>query len=122
MKLTNNHIYTYTKQLIESFQDSAQYLPIKLNFFIQKNKEILLGLTQEIEKNREEIIRHYADVNDADGSYTVAQENVNALNSELYDLGNIEQEVEIRTIKFDTIPDDISLTTGQMEAIMFMID
>jgi hypothetical protein len=37
-------------------------------------------------------------------------------------LFDLEQEVAICTISIDKIDDNLSLTTGQMEAIMFMIE
>jgi hypothetical protein len=43
-------------------------------------------------------------------------------NKELNDLFNLEQEVQIYTINIDNLSDDITITTAQMEAIMFMIE
>jgi ligand-binding sensor domain-containing protein len=45
-----------------------------------------------------------------------------ALTKELEDLFNLEQEVNIYKINIDNFGDDIVLTTGQMEALLFMID
>ena len=39
MILTNNEIYNYTRALLEAFQDGEQRLPIKVNFYLQKNKK-----------------------------------------------------------------------------------
>jgi hypothetical protein len=44
MIMTNNEIYTHTRQLMEAFSDSEQKLPIKINFYLQKNKTTLLAL------------------------------------------------------------------------------
>jgi hypothetical protein len=41
---------------------------------------------------------------------------------ELNDLFNLEQDVQIYTINIDSFGDDLTITTAQMEAIMFMID
>jgi hypothetical protein len=49
MKLTNSEIYSYANKLIEVFQDKTQKLPIKINFYLQKNKNILIALAKEIE-------------------------------------------------------------------------
>lgn len=122
MKLTNYKIYNIAQQLLESFQDSKQYLPIKLNFFIQKNKKNLAALAQGIEESRIEIIQHYGILNEETGNYTIPADKVKTANKEINDLFSIEQEVEISTVRIEDIPEDISLTTGQMEAIMFMID
>jgi hypothetical protein len=37
-------------------------------------------------------------------------------------LFNLEQDVAIAKISVDSLSDDLTLTTAQMEAIMFMID
>ena len=34
---------------------------------------------------------------------------------------SVEQEVNITTISIDKLPDDLMLTTGQMNALSFMI-
>jgi hypothetical protein len=41
---------------------------------------------------------------------------------ELNDLFALEQEVQIYTINIDSFGDDLTITTAQMEAIMFMIE
>ena len=41
---------------------------------------------------------------------------------ELNDLFNLEQDVQIYTVKIDQFDDDLTITTAQMEALMFMIE
>ena len=122
MKITNNEIYTLASHLNEMFQDVNQRLPIKLNFFLQKNKKTLLGLAQEIEENRMEILRAYGTIDEESGNLQIPEDKVAAANKEIIDLLSLEQEVEIRKVSFEDIPEDVSLTTGQMEALIFMID
>ena len=120
--MKNLNIYTITQNLLESFQDSNQYLPIKLNFYIQKNKKTLLELAQGIDESRMAIVQHYGTLDEKTGKYIVPIENVAAANKEIEDLLSIEQDVNILKVKFEDIPENISLPTGQMEAIMFMIE
>lgn len=122
MKLTNNDIYSYAVALNEAFSDSTQRLPIKINFYLQKNKQTLVSLGQDIENARLEIIRNYGEPSENDSTYSIPADKVEKAQQELMDLLALEQEVEIYKINSETLPDDISLTTGQMEAIMFMID
>lgn len=122
MKITNNEIYTLASRLNEMFQDANQRLPIKLNFFLQKNKKTLLTLAQEIEESRAEILRNYGTVNEENGNVHIEDDKIAAANKEIIDLLSLEQEVDIRTVKFEDLPEGISFTTGQMEALMFMID
>lgn len=122
MKLTNNEIYSYAIALNEAFADNTQRLPMKVNFYLQKNKKTLITLGQDIEESRLEIIRNYGEATEDGIAYSIPIDKVDAAQKEFEDLLALEQEVEIYMIKADNLPDDISLTTGQMEAIMFMID
>lgn len=122
MKLTNNEIYGYAIALNEAFADNTQRLPMKVNFYLQKNKKTLVELGQDIEESRLDIIRNYGELTEDGTQYSISRDKVDAAQKELEDLLALEQEVNIYMISADSLTDDISLTTGQMEAIMFMID
>ena len=122
MKMTNYEIYSTTKALEEAFSDNSQYLPIKISFFIQKNKANLLKLAQAIDVARLDIVRNYGQLDEESEQFIVPTDQIDIANNELSDLFNIEQEVEIHKIDIDAFPDDISLTNAQMEALMFMIN
>ena len=108
MKLKNYEIYNYTLALQNVFNDNEKYIPIKLNFIIQRNKKLLYDLAVEIEYERTLIINN---VNLSDEEK----------NKELYNLENIEQDVNIKTISIEYIAEDkIELTSAQMNAILFM--
>lgn len=109
MKLKNHEIYNYTLALQNIFNDNEKYIPIKLNFIIQRNKKLLYDLAVEIETERTNIINN-------------SNLSVEEKNKELYNLENIEQDVNIKTVNFEYIADDrIDLTSAQMNAILFMI-
>lgn len=122
MMMTNNEIYTYTRQLMEAFQDGEQRLPIKVNFYLQKNKNTLLALAQDIEKARLEIAQTYGVLDENGEQYQIPNEKLADASRELEDLFNLEQDVAISKISIDSLSDDLTLTTAQMEAIMFMVD
>ncbi len=122
MKLSNQNIYTYATKLNEAFSDDSQKLPIKINFYLQKNKNSLIDLAIQLEQERVKIITTYGVMNEEDGSYSFSQDNLNIAQKELEDLFNLEQEVNIYTVNIENLPDDISLTTAQMEAMLFMIE
>ena len=122
MKLTNAQIYTYATALANAFQDTTQKLPIKVNFYLQKNKNTLTTLAQDIENARLDLIRANGELNEEGTSYTIPKEKVEEVQKELNDLFALEQDVNIYTVNIDSLSDDLTLTTGQMEAIMFMID
>ncbi|MBQ7820089.1 MAG: hypothetical protein IJ341_10380 [Bacteroidales bacterium] len=52
MILKNSEIYSMAKLLNEAFMGETQYLPAKLYFFIQKNKNKLTSLAVSIEEAR----------------------------------------------------------------------
>ena len=122
MVMTNNEIYNYTRQLMDAFQDGEQRLPIKVNFYLQKNKNTLLALAQDIEKARLEIAQNYGELDESGEQYQIPNDKLAAASKELEDLFNLEQDVNICKINIDSLSDDLTLTTAQMEAIMFMVD
>lgn len=122
MLMKNSEIYNYAQALIEAFQDNTQRLPVKINFYLQKNKKTLLSLSQDIEQSRMEIAQNYGILNEEGTAYTIPEENIVAVNNEIQELLNIEQEVPIYKVSIDSFSDDLTITTAQMEAIMFMID
>lgn len=122
MTMTNFEIYNIAKAMADAFQDGTQYLPVKVNFFIQKNKAALMTLAQDIDNSRIEIVKNYGTMDEESNQFIVPEDKIEAANAELMDLFNIEQEVDIRKVSIDSFPEDINLTTAQMEALMFMID
>lgn len=122
MTMTNFEIYNIAKAMSDAFQDGTQYLPVKVNFFIQKNKATLMTLAQDIDNSRIAIVQNYGTMDESANQFVVPEDKIEAANAELMDLFNIEQEVDIRKVSIDSFPDDINLTTAQMEALMFMID
>lgn len=122
MKLTNNEIYTYANQLMGVFNDENQKLPVKINFYLQKNKKLLIELAQDIERERLDIARSNGTLDPEKGQYSIDPDKIESVQKELTDLFSLEQEVNIYKINIDSLSDDLTLTTGQMEALMFMID
>ena len=122
MKLTNTQIYNYAINLNEAFKDTSQKLPIKINFYLQKNKAALTSLAQDIETARLNILRQYGSPSEDGDQYIIPKENIEEAQQELNYLLALEQEINIYTIDINNLGDDLALTTGQMEAILFMID
>lgn len=122
MKLTNNQIYTYATDLAAAFHDSSLKLPIKINFYLQKNKETLMAMAQDIEKTRIDLLSNYGSLNQETNRFTIDPDKISIATKELEDLFNLEQEVNIYTVSIDNFGDDLTLTTGQMEALLFMIN
>lgn len=122
MKMTNNEIYSYAVALNEAFANGDQRLPIKVNFYLQKNKNTLVTLAQDIEESRMDIVSSFGALTEDGASYKIPADKINEAQKEIEDLLALEQEVEIYKVNIDNLPEDLSLTTAQMEAIMFMVE
>lgn len=122
MKMLNSEIYSHANQLLEAFQDNSQKLPIKINFYLQKNKATLIEMAQEIEKTRMDIAYSYGELDTELNQFIIPPEKMIEASRELNDLFNLEQDVNIYMININSLSDDYDMTTAQMEAIMFMIE
>ena len=117
--MSNAEIYDLNT-LINSVFDikDKKYLPARVNFFIQKNRNLLVKLSNDIERVRFSIIENYGTVEG--DKYHFTEENILLANKELSDLLKIKQEVDISMIKLSDL-DNIEFTQEQMSALMFMI-
>lgn len=119
MKLTNNQIYSHATDLAQF--NIEQKMPIRINFFLQKNIQEVMRLGQEIDQARTEIVQQFGTVNEDGTSYYVPPQNITAAQQELNDLFALKQEVNIHIFKLDDF-NGIELTMEQLSAIMFMIE
>ena len=115
--MTNLEIYSIANNLMKAFDDNNQRFPIKVNFFLQKNKKTLINLAQEIEEARINIAKKYGVLDSDASNYAITQENILPAQEELNQLFNIEQDVDIKKINFDDLDPNMELTTAQMEAL-----
>lgn len=122
MKLTNNKIYNYANALVEAFNDPNFKLPVKVNFYLSKNKVTLVELAKDIEKIKTEIIRNFSVLNEDTNQYEVPADKVDEAMKEINELFDLEQDVNIYMIKFEDIGEKILMSTAQMEALLFMIE
>ncbi len=119
MKLTNGKIYNAMIQLA-SFSIEGK-LPVKINFFLQKNIQTLAAASQEIEAARIKVAQDFGELSEDGTQYIVPSEKMVEAQSELNDLFGLEQELNIHIFKLDDF-DGIDLTYQQLSAIMFMIE
>lgn len=122
MKLSNQLIYNYAYNLVAAFNDQAQVLPVKINFYLQRNKKELIRLAQELEEERENLFKQYGEYNSKENVYIIPADKQEFVKQQFNDLLALEQEVNIYKVKFTDFSNDINLTVGQMDALMFMIE
>ena len=119
IKMNNCMIYQYALTLNKALNDDDLQMPVAVIFSIEKNKQTLMAVAQDVEKYRMDIIKKYG--KEVDGNYNVPQDKIEIANKELQDLFSIEQEVNIYKFNIEDLG-DIKLTSNQMNAILFMIE
>ena len=120
MKLSNKEIFNYYQKIESAFNVDNKYFPAKINFYIQKNKNILYNLSILIEQTKNKIAQQYGSYQEESNTYFIPFEQRKQAQQELDDLMNIEQEINILQLTFKDI-EDLEFTPNQMEAIFFMI-
>jgi hypothetical protein len=122
--MSNIEIYNTANALVDLFSNMSEsniQLPVKVNFYFQKNMNALVAMAKELEEERTNIIVKYGtpDPEDPD-RVTLAPEKLDEANKELNDLFGLEQEVAINAIELDWF-EGINMTPQQVVAITFMI-
>ena len=120
MKLNNRIIYQYAHNLTQ-FNMHDIKLPVRINFFLQKNISIILEAAQEIEAARMQIAQTFGELSADSTQFIIPPEKMAMAQQEINDLFNLAQELDIHVFKLDEF-DNIDLTYDQMSAIMFMIE
>lgn len=117
--MTNLEIYAYANALMDAFKEDIT-LPVKVNFYLQKNMTRMIEAGKEIEKTRMDIIQKYGTPTEDGQNIEVSADMVETVNKELEDLFALEQEIKVNEIALDAF-DGIDLTSAQVAAISFMI-
>lgn len=119
--LTNQEIYEYALGLKNTFNNTIIELPVLINYSIQKNLHTLMGMAQTIDQLKNNIGERYGVYDSEVNGFKILPENMAQVKADLEKLMEIEEKVEIRTIKLDDLK-DIKLTNQQMAALLFMIE
>lgn len=119
--LTNNQIYNYATDLMNNFSDKDLKLPIKINFYLQKNQLELLTLAQDIEKQRIDIVKEYGTLDEETNNYIVPNDKIAEATQKINELFDLTQDVKIYKVKLEDFG-DIDFTPDQMKALLFMIE
>lgn len=121
IKISNGEIFTIAITLKDLCNDPSFVLPIKANFYLQKNKNLFLELAQEIEDSRNEIFAKFGTLNEDKTGYNFKEEVIAEANSELDDLLKLVQEIDLYMINLEDFK-EIKLNSQQMSALMLMIE
>lgn len=118
MQITNLEIYNYVEKVNKNFT-GTEVLPIKLNFYFQKNNKILMEAMKELEEDRISIGRKYG--TETEDGFRLDPDKIEEADKEYKELMSLTQELNLYTIDISTLPDDLVLTTGQMDALSYML-
>lgn len=121
LKMSNAEIFSVAIVLKDLCENPDFILPIKANFYLQKNKSALLELAQEIETSRTAIFEKYGTLNEDKTGYSFKEEVIAEANQELDDLLTLTQEIDLYMINLDDFK-DVKFNSQQMGALMLMID
>lgn len=116
----NSEIYSMGNALLEHMQGGLN-LPVKINFYLQKNMNAIIELARGIEQSRSDILQKYGTLSEDGTSYHFEDDKIEVAQKELNDLFDLEQEVKIYMLKLDWF-DNVELSSEQVSAIMFMIE
>lgn len=120
VEMTNGKIYDLASSLI-SCMEGEMSLPVKVNFYLQKNMNKMIELGKEVETARMGILDKYGTLDEESNQYTFDDENAKKATDELKELMDLKQEVDIHMIDLDAFG-DTELTNKQMASISFMIE
>lgn len=122
--MSNIEIYNIATALSELFNDMVtkeMKLPVKVNFYFQKNMNALVAMAQELDQEKNNIVLKYGTVDTEDpNKVNLSPDVLDDANKELADLFALEQEVAVNVIELDWF-DGIEMTPQQLAAITFMI-
>jgi hypothetical protein len=65
-------------------------MPVRINFYLQKNIQLIQQAAEEIERARLSIGAQFGSINSAKNGYDIPQESIDEANKELQDLFNLE--------------------------------
>lgn len=119
--LTNRQIYDYATGLINNFSNNDLKLPVKINFYLQKNQLELLTLAQDIEQQRMDIIQEYGVLDEETQNYIIPTDEINIVTKKINELFGLTQDVKIYKVKLEDFG-NIDFTPNQMKALLFMIE
>ena len=122
-QMTNKDILAYALSLQNIFLNSEKeiILPVKVNFYLQKNLKLFTELASEIEESRLQIGEKYGEYNQETESYIIKDKSqIKQAQNEIKELLSLTQNLEIYTVSLEDLQ-DLQFTTAQMNAMLFMI-
>ena len=124
-QFSNQEILMYAEQLNKTFleNDKDIELPIKINFYLQKNMKTLMDAAQDVNNLRLKIGNKYGVFDEKTSSYLIKDpDNLKKAQYDMEQLLSIDQVLNIHMISLSDLEKEAKLTVAQMNAMYFMID
>ena len=93
MRLNNQQIYNHA-QFLRAFSIDIK-MPVRINFYLQKNIQLIQQAAEEIDRARLNIGAQFGAPNANGTGYDIPTENIAEANKELNDLFALEQDLNI---------------------------
>lgn len=117
MKLKNLTIYD-AKDAIMNLREEK--LPVKISVKVNKTLKSLIAQYNFIEERRIELVKKYG--TEKDGNIKVDPENIPEFQREYAELLSMEEEIEVRTISIDELPDSLEISSKDLELLSFIFE
>lgn len=118
--MTNEEIYECGRRAITDFSDDIS-LPVKVGFYLRKNLKEMMALAKEVDEARADILSKYGELTEDGTKFNLRPECIADANKEVRELMHITQIVDVYMLDLDDF-DGITLTSGQIDAIAFMLN
>lgn len=122
--MSNMEIYNIASALVglqKKMSDEQMVFPVKVNFYFQKNTNVLVEMAQDLDEERSNIITKFGTPSETnENQIEIPKEKLDEVNAQLQDLFSLEQEVAVNVIDLDWF-DGVNMTPAEFAAISFMI-
>lgn len=117
MKVTllNEQIYEIAAKIQQYFTDHNLVLPARVNYNFHLNSKIFIAIAQDLEQKRQIIIEQYGELDN------IQPDKIDEINDKIHELLSETNEIDIYPINITDLKEDINLTIGQMEVLMFFM-
>ena len=120
MKLTNQQVQDIYPILFD-IKNSKKAFPVKVAYSISRNLKALQSIIDDIDPVRLDILNKYGTPEEDRSAYTIPPDKVQIVMQELDNLGEVENDIKVYTIKLDQL-DGYDLSVEEMDALDFMIE
>lgn len=118
--MTNYQLYDLGKKYKQYFDNYDQYIPPRINYYLNQNFLLLKKEIQNLDKQKLYIWQHYG--HEENGKIIFPQSKISAAEKDFNELMQLESVVKFHLIPLSWFSEELTFTTEQMETLIPMID